>query len=99
MVEDGDAPSLRISDKNSNEDVSSNNNDPALISNDPAENPVGDASPELTRWQELKGIVVDFWPLGLIAFGGPAAHIALLRERFVQKKKTIDEDTFVELFG
>lgn len=47
----------------------------------------------------FKYVLRHFAPLGLIAFGGPTAHIALLRERFVQKLKLLDEDLFMELFG
>jgi chromate transporter len=47
----------------------------------------------------MKEVVVKCAPLGLIAFGGPNAHIALLQERFVEKHKWIDDATFLELFG
>ena len=40
-----------------------------------------------------------YWSLGLIAFGGPQAHVALLREHLVVQKKKIDDDTFTELFA
>ena len=40
-----------------------------------------------------------FLPLGWIAFGGPQAHIALLQERFVQRRRWLDERRFVELLG
>ena len=40
-----------------------------------------------------------FLPLGWIAFGGPQAHIALLQERFVARRRWLDEQRFVELLG
>ena len=40
-----------------------------------------------------------FLPLGWIAFGGPQAHIALLQERFVARRRWLDEPRFVELLG
>jgi len=47
-------------------------------------------------------LVEVFWgflPLGWIAFGGPQAHIALLHERFVERRGWLDEQRFVELLG
>ena len=40
-----------------------------------------------------------FLPLGWITFGGPQAHIALLQERFVARRRWLDEERFVELLG
>ena len=40
-----------------------------------------------------------FLPLGWITFGGPQAHIALLQERFVERRHWLDEERFVELLG
>lgn len=47
-------------------------------------------------------LIEVFWgflPLGWIAFGGPQAHIALLHERFVERRHWLDEQRFVELLG
>ena len=49
-----------------------------------------------------------FWPMSLISFGGPPAHVALMHEIFVDKPRTnphipnqpqIEESTFLELFS
>lgn len=40
-----------------------------------------------------------FFVLGCTAFGGPATHIALMREECVRRRKWISEDRFLDLFG
>ncbi len=40
-----------------------------------------------------------FFVLGCTAFGGPAAHIALMREECVKRRKWISEERFLDLFG
>ncbi|CAN0530827.1 unnamed protein product, partial [Scytosiphon promiscuus] len=41
----------------------------------------------------------QFLPLGVVAYGGPTAHIALLHERFVDKSQWLTEEQFVELMA
>ena len=45
---------------------------------------------------ELAGL---FLKLGTIAFGGPAAHIAMMREEVVHRKKWMDDEHFLDLLG
>lgn len=40
-----------------------------------------------------------FLKLGFIAFGGPAAHIALMRREVVQRRHWISEEEFLDLLG
>jgi chromate transporter len=40
-----------------------------------------------------------FLRLGTIAFGGPAAHIALMREELVRRKGWVSDERFVDLMG
>lgn len=44
-------------------------------------------------------VFTTFWPLGFIAFGGPQAHIAILRDHLVVQRDWLDEDQFQELFA
>ena len=59
--------------------------------------PSHDSTPSLAR--RLAEVAWAFLPLGWIAFGGPQAHIALLQERFVERRRWLDEQRFVELLG
>lgn len=47
----------------------------------------------------LKDIAKLFLKLGVIGFGGPAAHIAMMKEEVVEKKKWMDEQHFLDLIG
>ena len=44
----------------------------------------------------LKDIFQSFGRLGLFSFGGPAAHIALMRKEFVEQKKWLKEEEFLD---
>jgi len=48
---------------------------------------------------ELKDIAKLFLKLGFIGFGGPAAHIAMMQEEVVSKKKWLSEQHFLDLIG
>lgn len=40
-----------------------------------------------------------FFHLGIVAFGGPAAHIAMIHKEVVDKRKWMDEKHFLDLVG
>ncbi len=61
--------------------------------------PAGGAGPVPSLGRRLVEVGWAFLPLGWIAFGGPQAHIALLQERFVARRRWLDEQRFVELLG
>ncbi|SFO28122.1 chromate transporter [Paenimyroides ummariense] len=47
----------------------------------------------------LKEIIKLFLKLGFIGFGGPAAHIAMMRQEVVLKRKWMTEQHFLDLLG
>ena len=59
----------------------------------------GEAGPGASLGRRLAEVGWAFLPFGWIAFGGPQAHIALLQERFVARRRWLDEQRFVELLG
>lgn len=51
------------------------------------------------RGSRLLELALVFLRLGLTAFGGPAAHIALMRHEFVERKNWLSDAEFVDLIG
>jgi chromate transporter len=49
--------------------------------------------------RQLRSLAGLFLKLGLTAFGGPAAHIALMEEEVVRRRKWMDHEAFLELLG
>jgi chromate transporter len=49
-----------------------------------------------TSLKELAGL---FFKLGLTSFGGPAAHIAMMQNEVVDKRKWMDHQHFLDLIG
>ncbi|WP_026710263.1 chromate efflux transporter [Flavobacterium filum] len=47
----------------------------------------------------LKDIAKLFLKLGIIGFGGPAAHIAMMQQEVVVKRKWLSEQHFLDLIG
>ncbi|MDP4587002.1 MAG: chromate transporter, partial [Flavobacteriales bacterium] len=47
----------------------------------------------------LSEIASVFFKLGCIAFGGPAAHIALMEAEIVSKRKWLSRQRFLDLMG
>ncbi len=48
---------------------------------------------------KLKEVISVFFRLGCIAFGGPAAHIAMMEEEIIEKRKWITQQHFLDLIG
>jgi chromate transporter len=49
-----------------------------------------------TRLRELAAV---FLKLGFTAFGGPAAHVGMMRHEIVERRKWLDDQEFLDLLG
>src|SRR5690606_25123285 len=47
----------------------------------------------------LREIIFLFLRLGITAFGGPAAHVAMMREEVVRRRKWLDDQQFLDMLG
>lgn len=47
----------------------------------------------------LREVAALFLRLGVTAFGGPAAHIAMIRDEVVKRRKWVDDQHFLDLLG
>jgi chromate transporter len=47
----------------------------------------------------LAEVVAYFFKLGITAFGGPAAHIAMMHAEVVKRRKWLDDQRFLDLLG
>ena len=47
----------------------------------------------------LTEVAALFLKLGIIGFGGPAAHIAMMREEVVRRRRWLDDARFLDLLG
>lgn len=53
-------------------------------------------SEKIKRQKEISKV---FFKLGVLAFGGPAAHIAMMDEEIVKKRKWVTRDKFMDFIG
>ena len=49
--------------------------------------------------RQLKEVILLFLKLGFTAFGGPAAHIGMMHDEVVKRRKWMDEQEFLDLLG
>ncbi len=47
----------------------------------------------------LKELALFFLRLGVTAFGGPAAHIAMMEDELVRRRKWLSREKFLDLLG
>lgn len=57
------------------------------------------AAENLYRQRPLSELARLFLKLGTISFGGPAAHIALMRQEVVERRRWLTEQEFLDLLG
>ncbi len=48
---------------------------------------------------KLREVALVFFKLGCFAFGGPAAHIAMMEDEIIEKRKWMTRDYFLDLIG
>nr|WP_200892288.1 chromate transporter [Aliterella atlantica] len=53
----------------------------------------------LEQKQRLKELAIVFLRLGAIAFGGPAAHIALMNDEVVKRRQWLTHEQLLDLLG
>jgi chromate transporter len=52
--------------------------------------------PWIVRYRE---VIFAYAPLGFVSFGGPQAHVAILRDHLVVRRGWMDDESFTELFA
>ena len=53
----------------------------------------------MSQSQKLKEVALVFFKLGCFAFGGPAAHIAMMEDEIVTKRKWLSRERYLDLIG
>ena len=66
------------------------------MSQQPAQQPLSSTDSPAARLRELASL---FLKLGVIGFGGPAAHIALFETEVVNKRRWVDRQQFLDMLG
>jgi chromate transporter len=60
---------------------------------------VRDQNPQGEDDANLRDLALLFAKLGFVAFGGPAAHIAMMRAEIVRRRRWMGEQEFLDLMG
>ncbi len=47
----------------------------------------------------VREVALQFLRLGLVGFGGPAAHVGMMQQEFVRRRRWIDEQGFLDYVG
>ena len=58
-----------------------------------------DAAEHPARYANLLEVIALFLKLGVTAFGGPAAHVAIMHDEVVKRRKWVSEQQFIDLLG
>src|SRR5690349_6806367 len=57
------------------------------------------SSPTASARGRLLEVIGVMLRLGFTAFGGPAAHLAMMREEMVQRRGWVSQEQFIDLIG
>ncbi|MEM6867321.1 MAG: chromate transporter [Cyanobacteria bacterium P01_C01_bin.121] len=60
--------------------------------------PYGTLPPE-QKQQRLKTLAAVFFRLGIVAFGGPAAHVAMMDDEVVKRRRWMSRESLLDLIG
>lgn len=66
-----------------------------MEANDIPHGVIGSENPK----NKLTEVVWVFLKLGLISYGGPAAHVSLMQDEIVRRRKWVDDQRFLDLLG
>ncbi len=61
--------------------------------------PPATPGPTPSRGHELWEVALAFLRLGTTALGGPAAHVALMENEFVRRRRWVSHERFLDLLG
>jgi chromate transporter len=56
-------------------------------------------TPDAAKHGSLRDLAFFFLRLGITAFGGPAAHIAIMEDELVRRRKWLSREKFLDLLG
>jgi chromate transporter len=57
------------------------------------------STPDAAKRGSLRELALFFLRLGVTAFGGPAAHIAIMEDELVRRRKWLSREKFLDLLG
>ena len=60
---------------------------------------MGGSEIKVEERSRLKEVATQFLRLGLVAFGGPAAHIGMMQDEFVRRRGWLDDQEFLDYVG
>src|SRR5713226_8862404 len=56
-------------------------------------------TPDRTKGGSLRELALFFLRLGITAFSGPAAHIAIMEDELVRRRRWLSREKFLDLLG